>query len=245
MGDLNYRLECNTPLPDLLKQLDEYPELVQQYDQLSRSISNHKAFQGYFEEKLNFPPTYKYKKGGNTLNLSKEPAWCDRILIQGNCSVKNYSSVPEVTCSDHKPVVADICLLAKKYRSLEMNAIADQIKNNLITDDSYPVELIIPEYVFFNSVRPSEVQKQDIILTNEGNGNAYFQFVFPNSSFWKDCCRIEPRCGVIRPHSSCVVSVQILLNPRIFRVGLDVYCKIVDSKGMGFNRRHVFFTCGE
>ena len=64
MGDLNYRLDCNLPLEDLLKQLDDHPELIQQYDQLSRSISSRKAFQGYFEEKVDFPS----KEGMHTID---------------------------------------------------------------------------------------------------------------------------------------------------------------------------------
>ena len=221
MGDLNYRLDCNLPLEDLLKQLDDHPELIQQYDQLSRSISSRKAFQGYFEEKVDFPPTYKYVKGGNAYNRSKEPAWCDRILVRGDCTVKNYSSVPETTCSDHKPVVADICISCKKYKSVEKNRIANQIRSKLIVDDLDSADLDIPESVCFNEVRINEVQKRELVLTNRGNGNAYFQFVTRCSSVCKKWYRIEPLCGVIRPHSSCVVSVQILLDPRSYRVEAD------------------------
>ena len=245
MGDLNYRLDSSFPLQELLNQLEEHPELLQQYDQLSRSISRRAAFQGYSELKLQFPPTYKFIKGGNTYNPSKEPAWCDRILTKGTCTVKHYASVPEATCSDHKPVVADICLSCKKYRYTEMNAIANKIRSTLVANDSYPIDLDIPECICFDSVRINEPQKQNLTLSNRGNGNAYFQFVSRCNSVCKEWYRIEPLCGVIRPHSSCVVSVQILLSPRNYRVGVASHYQVVDSARMGFGRRYAFFACGK
>lgn len=80
-----------------------------------------------------FPPTYKYKIGSSQLDSKQRvPSYTDRILFQENLDqlgLLEYTSIDEVTVSDHKPVIAlfqvytidefqvkDIELMAKFYK---------------------------------------------------------------------------------------------------------------------------------
>ena len=86
-------------------------------DELKFEMKNKNVFVGFNEERIRFPPTYKYKTGKiDHLNDKKLPSYCDRILwkvsntIQQENKVRvkchKYVSAMEQVVSDHKPVVA-------------------------------------------------------------------------------------------------------------------------------------------
>uniref|UniRef100_H3DHF3 phosphatidylinositol-3,4,5-trisphosphate 5-phosphatase n=1 Tax=Tetraodon nigroviridis TaxID=99883 RepID=H3DHF3_TETNG len=119
-GDLNYRLDLE--VQDILKHVSRraFDELMCA-DQLTRERHKRKAFLNFNEEKITFPPTYRYERGSRDCYLWQKyktsgvrvnvPSWCDRIL---------WKSYPEthITCtayagctddiftSDHSPVFA-------------------------------------------------------------------------------------------------------------------------------------------
>lgn len=76
-----------------------------------RSDANY-FLSSYMEEEINFLPTYKLEKatGNYTLEKSRNPSWCDRILFWSDdlenhtCSCVLYTSI-NVTGSDHRPVL--------------------------------------------------------------------------------------------------------------------------------------------
>ncbi|KAG6501605.1 hypothetical protein ZIOFF_041488 [Zingiber officinale] len=80
--------------------------------QLTRELKKGRAFDGWSEGVISFPPTYKYEfnsmsyvqddnKGGR-----RNPAWCDRILWFGKgVKLLNYKRA-ELKLSDHRPVTA-------------------------------------------------------------------------------------------------------------------------------------------
>lgn len=62
---------------------------------------------------VRFAPTYKFDVGTedvyDTSAKRRTPSWTDRILYSstgGQVTCKGYTSVPQLTASDHKPVVA-------------------------------------------------------------------------------------------------------------------------------------------
>lgn len=82
----------------------EDPQLIKDaliYDELEVLKKSH--FFEYFEQDINFFPTYCFKKGG--YDKSRPPAWCDRILFaepdyihrRGGCCVpivcKKYARI--------------------------------------------------------------------------------------------------------------------------------------------------------
>ncbi|GAB2273630.1 hypothetical protein Dimus_008413 [Dionaea muscipula] len=80
-------------------------------DQLVKELHSGRAFYGWKEGSINFPPTYKYKiysdryagddpKGEKT----RSPAWCDRIIWFGKGIKQQSYGRAELKLSDHRPV---------------------------------------------------------------------------------------------------------------------------------------------
>ena len=108
-GDLNYRCDGDCQEIYNLATNDKYIELLKK-DQLSNQIKVFKGWSGYEEQKINFPPTYKFYNGTSDfiLEKGKNLGYCDRILYGGRdvhkMKSQNYDSVSEMMWSDHKPV---------------------------------------------------------------------------------------------------------------------------------------------
>nr|XP_054595188.1 inositol polyphosphate phosphatase-like 1b isoform X3 [Nothobranchius furzeri] len=118
-GDLNYRLDLD--VQDILKHVSkrEFEELMCA-DQLTRERHKRKAFFNFKEEKIAFPPTYRYERGSRDCYLWQKyktsgvrvnvPSWCDRILWKSYpethiiCSA--YGCTDDIFTSDHSPVFA-------------------------------------------------------------------------------------------------------------------------------------------
>ena len=86
-GDLNYRIAEDVRDEDVLAFIhaDMCLELSQKCDQLILEMDAGRAFAGFHEGLLLFPPTYKYIPGTAELDTrphkkNRCPAWCDRIL---------------------------------------------------------------------------------------------------------------------------------------------------------------------
>ena len=110
-GDLNYRID--QPMSQVIEDINSGNyENLWPYDQLNLQMQLGKAFNGFIEGKINFPPTYKFKKGTNNYDIESKriPAWCDRVLVrsfdglQKSCLL--YKDCPTVLTSDHHPVYA-------------------------------------------------------------------------------------------------------------------------------------------
>lgn len=131
LGDLNYRIDKATKEDQLKVRMGS-----------DTFILNSNSFE---EEKIIFPPSYKYGKGGS-LVLDREPSWTDRVLIsrkynQGNNLMLNYikySSLQDLTLSDHKAVyqVAELC-----YRAVVDERIGDCLKQYCGTWDQKTREM--------------------------------------------------------------------------------------------------------
>ena len=129
MGDLNYRIDLGLTSADENKVLrvdnkerfEEVQTLLKEKqfdklyaaDQLKNSIENGKAFTGFKEAPIEFPPTFKVRRqDGYEYNPQRVSSWCDRILYkslpscEGNIVVKSYEAISKSSTSDHKPVRA-------------------------------------------------------------------------------------------------------------------------------------------
>ncbi|XP_042495335.1 type IV inositol polyphosphate 5-phosphatase 3-like isoform X2 [Macadamia integrifolia] len=111
LGDLNYRINLSYEKTRELISKKEWSKLIER-DQLIRELRKGRAFDGWSEGTLNFPPTYKYEfnsekyYGEDPKAGRRNPAWTDRILSFGNgMKLLNYKRA-EHTLSDHRPVTA-------------------------------------------------------------------------------------------------------------------------------------------
>ncbi|XP_050214637.1 type IV inositol polyphosphate 5-phosphatase 3 isoform X2 [Mercurialis annua] len=111
LGDLNYRINLSYAKTCEMISRKQWSKLVER-DQLVRELRKGRAFDGWTEGLLNFPPTYKYEMNSNKYCGSdpkagrRVPAWCDRILSYGKgMKLLNYRRT-ELKLSDHRPVTA-------------------------------------------------------------------------------------------------------------------------------------------
>ncbi|KAL5846117.1 hypothetical protein ACOSQ3_009641 [Xanthoceras sorbifolium] len=111
LGDLNYRINLSYEKTRELISKKDWTKLSES-DQLIRELRKGRAFDGWSEGTLNFPPTYKYELnsekycGEDPKAGRRTPAWCDRILSYGKgMKLIKYRRI-ELKLSDHRPVTA-------------------------------------------------------------------------------------------------------------------------------------------
>ncbi|CAH8359296.1 unnamed protein product [Eruca vesicaria subsp. sativa] len=111
LGDLNYRLNLSYEKARDLISKKEWSNLLE-YDQLVKEYKKGRAFDGWSEGTLHFPPTYKYQAHsdeytcGDGKGSRRTPAWCDRVLSYGNGMKLVHYRRTEQKFSDHRPVTA-------------------------------------------------------------------------------------------------------------------------------------------
>ncbi|KAK6940070.1 hypothetical protein RJ641_029601 [Dillenia turbinata] len=111
LGDLNYRINLSYERTQELISKKEWSRLLER-DQLVRELKKGRAFDGWSEGALNFPPTYKYELnsekyyGEDPRAGRRTPAWCDRILSCGKGMRLLKYRRAELKLSDHRPVQA-------------------------------------------------------------------------------------------------------------------------------------------
>lgn len=144
MGDLNYRTSDTRPHSleylvypkptDSPSSNTHFLKLLAQ-DQLSAQRKLGNTFHGLTEEKITFPPTYKFRPSREGVKEDKEerwdwstrrwPSWTDRILYlplppramdegrKEEIVAHNYTSIPRIISSDHRPVVLHLSIPAR------------------------------------------------------------------------------------------------------------------------------------
>ncbi|XP_014218811.1 inositol polyphosphate 5-phosphatase K [Copidosoma floridanum] len=124
IGDLNFRLSESLSAMDIdsLVKKNEFDALLAK-DQLKISMIKNEAFAELTEEKITFPPTYKYDFGSQEFDFKRRPSWTDRILYKVNESVHedtklkaiqySYRSHPCYVQSDHKPVTGEFDIVIR------------------------------------------------------------------------------------------------------------------------------------
>ena len=82
-------------------------------DQLKRQMIEKKTLSGFILPKASFPPTFKVIRNEKwSYTTQRIPSYCDRILYKSlpayseNIELLEFTSCPEITTSDHKPVSA-------------------------------------------------------------------------------------------------------------------------------------------
>jgi len=117
-GDLNYRID-GPSFNDVteLVQTKQYSQL-QGYDQLHREKANLRVLNDFYEDSLNFQPTYRLLRYEHDTNKNRiydpkknrVPSWCDRILSkrQPGFYIKRtaYEARNLPASSDHMPIFA-------------------------------------------------------------------------------------------------------------------------------------------
>ncbi|RPB24324.1 DNase I-like protein [Terfezia boudieri ATCC MYA-4762] len=169
MGDLNYRTALSRPtetdhllFPQPTNQSNDVSNLFDSDQCHLERVSGH-TLQGFTEAQIHFPPTYKYKvKKGKQYNSNhwewsrnRWPSWTDRILYlpwnsvneegtsdrQDEIVVHQYTSIPQIMDSDHKPVTCYLSIPDKPlYVRHDASSAADASRNRDIRfHPPYPI----------------------------------------------------------------------------------------------------------
>ena len=159
-GDLNYRMKATVEKQKILDIVDSSNwRSMLDFDELSSARKQQIVFSSFNEEPINFRPTYKLIKGTSTYELSRLPAWCDRIIYRVRPSLVfeafNYRSYENVLVSDHFPVSASFAIQKRldddshQSPSKKFEIVFDELKcTDLISSDGLPPEQV---YATFSS----------------------------------------------------------------------------------------------
>nr|XP_048331416.1 type IV inositol polyphosphate 5-phosphatase 3-like isoform X1 [Ziziphus jujuba var. spinosa] len=143
-GDLNYRLNMSYEKTRELISKKEWSKL-QEMDQLVRELKKGRAFDGWSEGTLKFPPTYKYELnsdkyyGDDPRTGRRTPAWCDRVLSYGKGMRLLKYRRAELKFSDHRPVtatyMAEVEVFSPRRLQKALTFTDAEIENNEIVTD--------------------------------------------------------------------------------------------------------------
>ncbi len=115
-GDLNFRIDlpkekfneiCCRNYEGVVNENQAKKNIneLKKYDQMNEVVEIFKK-EKLYEEKINFPPTYKYEKMQNIYNEKRTPSWTDRILFKEDKNIKCiFYDTLDLYISDHKPLV--------------------------------------------------------------------------------------------------------------------------------------------
>ena len=196
LGDLNYRLKEGAFDLETVKTMigQRQFEPLLDLDQLRLSRRMKMSFQGYKEDVIHFPPTYKFDPGTDNFDSSEKarfPAWCDRVLwkSQGllsrrksSCSAAQdaaeegivrqltYRSHPRLKLSDHKPVSALFDVKVKVVDQKKQKKVFEETMKHLdkLENDYLPQVECDTMELNFGVVTFMESEIRNVGITNTG-----------------------------------------------------------------------------
>jgi inositol polyphosphate 5-phosphatase INPP5B/F len=189
LGDLNYRIDESMPTERVL----EYSEQgrlaeMRKLDQLNVERAHGRAFEGFEEGVIQFPPTYKYQPGTDGYEKRPEkklraPAWCDRILWMAlepahvQQLTYNRSETPNV--SDHKAVYSTMRVTIKDVVRPKRAAIHNELMKLLDRFENQTLPMVGLDRVNleFGEIHYDRSMTLPIQITNTGNVVAKYRFV--------------------------------------------------------------------
>ncbi len=118
MGDLNYRIDMETEAIKKCIEKNDIESILENDQFLNEQLSGL-DIDNFYEGKIDFMPTYKFKLGSNDYDFSERvPSWTDRIIYKSKKNYDliqlDYKSINEVKCSDHKPVYSVFKILSNE-----------------------------------------------------------------------------------------------------------------------------------
>lgn len=78
LGDLNYRMNSSLDRAHQLISKKDWPNLSE-FDQLKSELKKGRAFDGWTEGIMTFPPTYKYQVNSENYDVRRTPAWYEKL----------------------------------------------------------------------------------------------------------------------------------------------------------------------
>ena len=239
MGDLNYRIASHLSVPDVLSLARRcrdgdavaYKRLWDT-DQLNQMRKAKRAFAGFKEGQLRFPPTYKYTPGCSDYDdrpdkKNRAPAWCDRVLWKtsadeaSSVALLYYGSTMDQLCSDHKPVhaLAEVAVritVESRRREVLQSVMAALDKQQ---NDSMPSVSLSSNTLDMGEVVLGVTKAAHVTLKNTGRVMAPWRFVpkLQEVALARPWIRVQPTFGMLAPGESVQVRVTVAHSVAVAR----------------------------
>lgn len=222
LGDLNYRLALPDAEARAALRKGDLAALAEA-DELSTMRRSGRAFEGWQEGPLSFPPTFKFVRGtmqyhgdgpgtdpasprtaggtepnGDAAAAQKKrtPAWTDRVLWRSGAMKQLSYGSAELTASDHMPVAAVFSLPVREYNRERVEAAVEAARRRVDAAEmaAMPRCELEPSTADFGTLHYGQQAACDIVLRNVGSVTASFQFMpLPGAMFG------EPADKAFRP----------------------------------------------
>ncbi|KAK7680399.1 hypothetical protein QCA50_016639 [Cerrena zonata] len=224
---LNYRI--NLPDADVRTLLAEQSvrdslALLQQYDQLKLAMRTKKAFVDFTEPDITHLPSYRFNAGLMTddigYDMKRKPAWTDRVLYMSSPVAQveqlSYSSHPEITMSDHKPVSADFIVHVPIVHSDKLDSFVRSLWRDVMdmeNSEEIPKIKLNTSAFDFGKVFYRRTVTQVLELSNVGKVPCAFRFVpiTEGAPVHPEWMKVMPMSGLIRPGEN----IQVVLVAEI------------------------------
>ncbi|KZT05009.1 DNase I-like protein [Laetiporus sulphureus 93-53] len=226
MADLNYRI--NLPDNDIRVLLSIKPDshdteldVLQKYDQLNLVRRTRVAFEGFVERPLTHLPTYRFSTGVATdhqgYDIKRKPAWTDRILHMNSAMVTlrqlSYSSHPEITMSDHKPVSADFQLTLASLNAATFDSFVEDLWREVaVIEESAgnPSVKLSNTMVDLGKIHYQQRVVGSMTLENDGKVPCAFRFIGaePGAAAHPRWLIINPMAGLLLPGQKVTVTIS-------------------------------------
>ncbi|KAJ1653619.1 hypothetical protein IWQ61_006295 [Dispira simplex] len=219
MGDLNYRIPLENSKVKSLLEAQQF-KYLQDFDQLNIEKANRRAFAGFEENVIQFPPTYKYEIGTNQYDPKRAPAWCDRILWWSPLSTdfitqRTYACHMELTSSDHKPVSSLFDVKTKCIRRDDQAAIHSQLLHELdrYENECMPTARVSETQLDFGTVVYEQPVTRAVTLHNTGKVPVQFRFIpkLDETAFCRPWLWVNPPTGIVLPGSQILIHFTALV----------------------------------
>jgi hypothetical protein len=142
MGDLNYRIDLDPKAVQEFLENNDIESMLEN-DQFIMEQLIGLDIDNFFEGKIEFLPTYKFKIGSDNYDFSDRiPSWTDRIIYKSKLNYDliqlEYKTINEIRTSDHKPVLSVFKILldekntntSEDYKLAELpNSFANAVEN--------------------------------------------------------------------------------------------------------------------
>ena len=189
LGDLNYRIDESVATHRVLElsEKGDFTEL-RKLDQLNIERAYGRAYEGFEEGLINFPPTYKYQPGTDVYEQRPDkklraPAWCDRILWMAletqHVQQLTYNRSESPNVSDHKAVYSTMRVTIKDVVRQKRQAIHQELMKLLDRFENQTLPMVGLDRVNldFGEIRYEQSMTLPIQISNTGNVVAKWRFV--------------------------------------------------------------------
>ncbi|KIM82825.1 hypothetical protein PILCRDRAFT_457561 [Piloderma croceum F 1598] len=211
MVHLNYRVDLqDADVRGLLvSDIGDNVQTLLKYDQLKNAQRDHRAFDNFVEHPISHIPTYRFSAGVLTDDMGfdrkRKPAWTDRILHLSAPSIGiqqlSYTSHPEITMSDHRPVSAEFSLQLGIIDAPNYYSVVHKLYHGVsdFEESAEPPKVKLDnDTVIFGKISYRQRVSQSLGIQNQGNVPCAFHFIPQDSEM-----SIHPEWMCITPMTVC------------------------------------------